>query len=356
MTPNPAFSALPTLARTTGPIVARLGAVGLGYLVLTGCNSNGGFLFPGAPIPDIYVLEGEDTPEIVPADIASIDDIRANTIYAEVGAPNIPGRGGVTFDLVGTGDEICIWMDPELAFWNEAVNQNPGPLDRKWAYPDNVFDDGDIDMFAGLSVYYTGSPGEVIGDFVVRYEDSLGQVVPVSLAACPNTFGVVGDPAAAGRGQPEFCTLPPTEVGVSYTVLLKTWSTPLDDDRLAFGLLVANGSCDDLREVANPNNVTVETDECLIQGESLMPEGEDYGPFFGFDAAAARQWPGSIDFENQFCKPPSEDRDTFMSTFCKEELERLEADGLSCQRQTIENPDARCYCGDIQDTPDGGAL
>jgi hypothetical protein len=345
------MSALSSLLRA-GALTATAGA----YVVLTGCNSNGGFLFPGAPIPDIYVLTAENGDVLVPVDIASVDDVRANTIYAEVGPSGIPGRGGITFELTGTGNDICVWMDPEIAYWNQAVNQRPSALDRKWSYPDNVFDDGDIDMYAGQSVYYTGSPGEVIGDFVVQYEDSLGQVVPVSLASCPSTVGAFEDPAAAGRGFPEYCTLSATEPGVGYTILLKTWSTPLDDDRLAFGLLIANGNCDDLRDTIFDGAGTVEQDECLIQGEALRPEGEDFGPFYGFEAAADRRWERSIDFENQFCVPPSDDRASYMSTFCNAELDRLEEEGLTCQRQAVDDPAARCYCGDIQDSPKAGAF
>ena len=74
----------------------------------------------------------------------------------------------MTFDFVGTGGEVCIWVDPEVAYWSQALSPQPSQIDRKWAFPDNTFDDGDIDLFAGQSVYYTGSPGETIGDFVGR--------------------------------------------------------------------------------------------------------------------------------------------------------------------------------------------
>ena len=45
---------------------------------------------------------------------------------------------------------------------------------EQYLYPDNVFDDGDLDLFAGFSVYYSGSPGVEIGNFQILFEDALG--------------------------------------------------------------------------------------------------------------------------------------------------------------------------------------
>jgi hypothetical protein len=319
-----------------------LGALGGGWLVLTACNTNGDRFFPDVDVPDVIILTSEDGGDIVPVDIASVDDVKPNTIYAEVGPARTTGYGGVTFDIVGTGDPICVWVDPEVAFWNEAIAARPAEDDKKWAYPDNVFDDGDLDLFIGLSVYYTGSPGETIGDFVVQYEDSLGNVVPVSLADCPNRFGPV-----------DWCTLPSTQVGVSYTVLLRTWSTPLDDDRLAFGLLVANGSCESLQTtVLGATGDVVE--ECLITGEAITPDGLP-GPFYGFDEVRDRVWDRSIEFEEQFCLLPDvNDRSVRMSVFCEDELNRVQEAGGQCEREVITDPENRCFCGDPNKSPSPG--
>jgi hypothetical protein len=347
------------MAVSTIPVrVLALGGVATSWLALTACNSNGDRFFPDVDVPDVYVLTSEDGGDIVPVDITSIDDIRANTIYAEVGPARTTGYGGVTFELIGTGEPVCLWVDPEIVFWNEAIGARPSESDRKWAYPDNVFDDGDMDLFAGLSVYYTGSPGETVGDFVVQYEDSLGNLVPVSLAACPNRFNdPVGDPASGGRGAPEWCSLPATDLGVSYTVLLRTWSTPLDDDRLSFGLLVANGDCADVKDIGIGDLLSgPESEECVINGEAIMPE-KDYGPWYGFDAVRDRIWENSIEFEQQFCLAPStEDRSVRMSVFCDAEADRMDADGRECEREEITDPANRCFCGDItrSPTPGGG--
>lgn len=328
--------------------------------LVAGCDYSGDFLFAGAVpgVPDIWILEADGGGPIVPVpldgDVNAI--VEENTIYAELGAPATTAYGGVTFEFIGTGGEVCIWVDPELVFWSQALSPEPDPNDRKWAYPDNTYDDGDLDLFAGQSVYYTGSPGQTIGDFVVAYQDSLGNEIPISLASCPNQVGLNGEPAAAGRGTPEFCSIPLTDLDISYTVLLRTWSTPLDDDRLSFAILVTEGSCETLRSSMGAG--TTQQNECLIRGEALTPvevqnpEENDAPIYYGFDAVNedGRIWDGSVDFEQAFCG------DQTMRRFCEDELAAKEADGKRCQREVIDDPDQRCYCGDINDTPLGGAF
>lgn len=340
--------------------LALLGALATSWLALTACNSNGDRFFPDIDVPDVYVLTAEDGGDIVPVDITSVEDIKANTIYAEVGPARTTGYGGVTFEVIGTGAPICLWVDPEIVFWNEAIAARPDENARKYAYPDNVFDDGDIDLLAGLSVYYTGSPGEQVGDFVVQYQDSLGNTVPVSLAACPNRISLGGeDDAAGGRGAPDWCSVPTTDLGVSYTVLLRTWSTPLDDDRLAFGLVVANGSCEDLLEIGRGDRDAIdEVEECVITGEALTPDG-DYGPFYGYDKIQKRIWPHAEEFEEQFCKAPDpgDEKADRMSVFCDAEARRMVDAERLCEREVITDPENRCFCGDPTRSPSpGGAL
>jgi hypothetical protein len=335
----------------------RIGS--FGYLLapifaglLSGCDYSGQWLFPlSGEIDDVYILTNADGGPLVPVDIETPDDILANTIYAEVGPSLTTEYGGVTVEFVGTGGPVCLWVDPETAYWNQALEEGVSGEDAKWTFPDNVFDDGDIDLFAGLSVYYTGSPGEIVGDFKVSYEDSLGNEIPISLAACPNQVGAYEDVAAAGRGAPEFCTIPTTDLGISYTVLLQTFSTPLDDDRLGYGFLLTNGSCENLRDTGQ--SASSLRDECLIQGESIVPAGTDYGPFYGFDELnnAGRIWERSIEFEGTFC-----DLTTRMRNFCNEELDILSERGQQCERQEYPTQDNRCYCGDENDTPTSGAL
>lgn len=337
--------------------ILSLGVVGGAWLALTACNSNGDRFFPPVDVPDVYVLTAEDGGDIVPVDITTVDDIRAATIYAEVGPARTTNYGGVTFELVGTGGPVCLWVDPELVFWNEAIASRPSETDRKYAYPDNVFDDGDIDLLAGLSVYYTGSPGEQIGDFIVAYEDGLGNEVPVSLAECPNRVALGGeDDASSGRGAPDWCSVPTTDVGVSYTILLRTWSTPLDDDRLAFGLLVANGDCEEIMDIAAGGAAPAEFEECVLQGEAIRPDGP-WGPFYGFSEIEGRVWERSIEFEDQFCIPASEEPSSRMKAFCDAEADRMASDGRVCEIETITDPANRCYCGDPTRSPSpGGSL
>jgi hypothetical protein len=321
-------------------------------LSLGGCDYTGDFLFAEVtPVDDIWILTAEDGGFLVPADIGSVEDIAANTIYAEVGAPQTTANGGITADFVGTGGPVCIWLDPEVVYWNQAVAERLDEDDRRWSFPDNIYDDGDIELFAGLSVYYTGSPGETIGDFVVAYEDSLGNEVPISLAACPNTVGLFGDPAAGGRGSPEFCTIQATDPGIGYTILLQTFSTPRDDSRLSFGLLLANGSCNDLRDLVGSS--TEVGDECLIQGEAIMPTADQIETYYSFDELneSGRIWSGSIDFEAAFCDPEGR-----LDQFCEQELLDKEAEGELCEIRNSPDENNRCYCGDLNDTPAGGAL
>lgn len=345
------------MAVSTIPVrLLALGGLATTWVALTACNSNGDRFFPDIDVPDVYVITEEDGGPIVPVDVATPEDIRAGTIYAEVGPARTTGYGGVTFEITGTGEPICLWLDPETVFWNEAISARPSESDRKWAYPDNVFDDGDMDLFAGLSVYYTGSPGETVGDFVVQYQDSLGNLVPVSLAACPNKFNApVNDPASGGRGSPDWCSMPATDLGVSYTVLLRTWSTPLDDDRLSFGILVANGACEDVMDVAFAGtDASTEAEECVIQGESIRPE-KDWGPWFGYDAVRDRIWEHSTDFEQQFCLGTStDDRSVRMSVFCEAEAERMADAGESCSWEAPPSESDRCFCGDLSNSPSPG--
>jgi hypothetical protein len=319
----------------------------------SGCAYDNSFLFAEQYIDDVWILTNPDGDRIVPADVATPDDVKAATVYAEVGAPQTSLYGGVTFDFLGTGGDICIWVDPEVAFWNQAVAPRPSVDGEKWTYPDNVFDDGDLDLFVGQSVYYTGSPGEEIGDFVVQYKDSLGNDVPISLAECPNAITAFnnGEFASGGRGAPEYCDLKSTDLGIGYTAVLRTWSTPLDDDRLGFGVVIVNGSCQHLKDVMTVGSNYNE--ECLVEGEAITPAGQDYGPFYGYSelSDAGRIWPRSEEFENAFCDP-----ETNMKKFCNGEADDIAASGNQCEWHLPPNQNNRCYCGDPTDTPSGGSF
>ncbi|MEZ4239246.1 MAG: hypothetical protein R3F59_24450 [Myxococcota bacterium] len=143
-----------------------------------------------------------------------------------------------------------------------------------------------------------------------------------------------------------------TDAGIAYTILLRTWSTPLDDDRLSFGFFIANGSCNDIREVYGRGTSSALQDECIIQGESLTPKGNEIGPFYGWDAVndAGRIWEGSVEFEADFCNP-----DRRMGAFCNDENDQKIENGDTCSwGDPPTGSGDRCYCGNPENVPTPG--
>lgn len=295
-----------------------------------GCNYTGAWLFSNpTEIPGVL-----DLGQIIPSDVASQADIDDAAIYREVGATGTSEPGGVTFSFVGTGGPVCVFMDPELAFWNQSVAlTGPQP---EYTYPDNFFDDGDLDLFAGFSVYYTGSPGERIGAFKIQYEDSLGNPIPIELNECTIASMRASEGGHGGRGAPESCTMAATQPGVSYTVLMQTFATPLDDDRLGFGLLVTNGTCRDMVRASNSPDV----DECILLGEGIDPTTTvvaDNG-----DITTGTPYPGSDEFQAAYCGSVGGGT-TDLADYCTQEA--IDKDCL--------DPAVHCFCGDPADSPGG---
>lgn len=323
----------------------------------SGCDYTGDWLFaaPVDGVPGVIHIfpEGGDNEYIVPAVVTSDAELRAATIYVELGPTGTVEPGGATFNFKGTGGPVCIWADPEVAFWNQAVATNPEELLKPWTYPDNGYDDGDIDLYAGLSAYYTGSPGVRVGDFNVSYTDSLGNPVPIELTEC-TSYGYFGQSNAhSGRGYPEACDIDFTDPGVSYTGLLQSFSTPLDDDRLGVAFIVAEGTCGELAAASASGGAIEEFEaECLLMGEALFPNDQnpDPGPHYGYDPA--RAWSGSEAFELAFCQGMNGN----MKQFCRKEAEAKADDGGVCEWTTLSDPANRCFCGDPLDTPSNGAL
>lgn len=336
--------------KTTALLVASAATLGA-------CDYTGDWLFAGfvEGIPGVYHIYAEDggqylTP--IPRD-SSADEIEAATMYLEIGPEPGAALGGVTFNFLGTGGPVCVFVDPETAAWNNSVAAEQDEVQRAWSYPDNPFDDGDLDVFVGLSAYYNGSPGVAMGDFRVTYSDSLGNEVPIELSECSNT-NVFDDPGRffSGRGMPELCNLSYTDPGISYTAALSTFSTPLDDDRLGYGLLLFDGTCDTLLETMSATEGDSATLECVILGESLLPEPNptSYGPYYGYDPS--RAWPTVAAFEAEFCRSITGN----MRKFCRDEADAKEEAGLECDWQTPNSIDDRCFCGDPNDVPESGAL
>ena len=186
-------------------------------------------------------------------------DGKQQCYYGILGQAPIDVKGGATLTFKGTGGPVCLVVDPEAVFWNTAVAaQRP---DREYRYPDYEEDDGDIDIFAGLSSYYTGSPGIEIGNFRGFYTDSLGGQVEIEYGECVQFGAQSGmSNAHAGRAMPEFCTIDTSNrVGVEYTAVLESFSIPLNDGSLGFSVAVIDGSCTDLS-----------INECSMFGESQL--------------------------------------------------------------------------------------
>lgn len=303
-------------------------------LAATGCDYSGDWLFDGAVegVPGVVHLNDE-LGEFTPATVEGPAQVDQAVIYGEVGPTGTTEAGGATISFEGTGGHVCLWVDPELVFWNQSVSAaRPNPT---YSYPDNVFDDGDLDLYAGFSAYYNGTPGEQMGDFDIRYEDSLGNPIEIGLNECTISSLTASTGGHSGRGAPEYCTLRNTQPGVTYMVALEAWSTPLDDSRLGYGLLVVDGTCGELQEAAN-----VAHNECLILGEAVDGSANDApGPWVGADNVPSRA--GSVDFEQAFCRGGSN-----LTDFCATEAEQNDC----------SDPEARCYCGDPENTPSPGSF
>lgn len=266
------------------------------FLLVLGlsCDRNGDALVP-QPNPDFDpVIEIGKMSTITEAELEEIraegenakawcdasatgDDPR-KCFYGLLGQAEVGIKGGATLTFDGTGSDVCIIVDPETVFWNAAVAANEPEL--KFSYPDYEEDDGDIDLFAGMSAYYTGSPGIEVGDFKGFYTDSLGNKIEIEYGECFQYGAQTGmNNAHAGRASVEYCTInTENRVGVEYTVVLESFSIPLDDAALGFGVVLLDGACtdysinectiygDSLEETRDSNNKVVLDDNGFIEG------------------------------------------------------------------------------------------
>ncbi|MBJ95622.1 MAG: hypothetical protein CMP23_14255 [Rickettsiales bacterium] len=202
-------------------------------------------------------------------DVRNLDErdqppsIDGGTYVGTLGPSNI-GAGlysGATFTIPGNGERVCVIVDPQ-SVWRDDLQLDSS--NNEIANPfmtDFPHDDGDLDLLVGLASYYTGTPGEVIGDFLGNFPDSNGVERAIDLNLClqEDYHGQVG--GTAGRSTPEACsfvTLP----GVDYRVVLQVYSVPIDDNELRYALEVRSGEC------------PVTIDECTLRGDAdPAPEG-----------------------------------------------------------------------------------
>ena len=279
----------------TGPL-----ALALAGLAVSGCDRKGTDLLPDnsgfAPVvtigelavltpQDYWEYRFADDPQAwcnervdIDGDGVASDDEPVRCYYGQLGMPEagVVGGASYTFGVPFTQtidgidgpetydvDDVCILVDPETVFWNHSMAE----LERetKDIYPDYHDDDGDIDLFAGMSSYYTGSPGVELGDFHGFYTDSLGRTIEIEYGECEQRGQNFGE-HHSGRGALEFCDVDVEgRGGVQFTVVLETFSVPLNDGALSYGTLVFGGKCGDL--VPTPG------EELVIPQESLDPSG-----------------------------------------------------------------------------------
>lgn len=256
----------------------------IGLVALVGCDRNGRELVQRPdddydPVLDLGEINVVDTTtaRAIGSEGCEADDGSPNCFYEQVGTPPAGTTGGATFTFLGTGSEVCVIMDPEAVFWNQSIS--PTQPNETYIYPDNIRDDGDLDLFGGLSSYYTGSPGVDVGDFTGYYTDSLGNVIEIEYDEDCSQIGIRGQSDAhGGRSAPEYCEIDTEQLeGVQFTVVLETFATPLDDGVLSFGAMVVGSGC-------GVGGISVS--ECTIPNEALDPEtGEPKEGFAELEAA-----------------------------------------------------------------------
>lgn len=185
------------------------------------------------PFPGV-LQSGGDAPLIVDLDATSpiVVGSASETTFTVRGPSKGAGEiGGATGTFVGSTSTsgMCVILDPENA-WDGAYD-----------------DDGDSELYVGLTADYTGTPGVRLGDFNGVYVDPLGVSHVLDKNLCVQ-FDQFGDPGAhGGLAAAEFCTVNTTP-GSSYTVMSKTFSVPTNDDTLLNSVRVSDGPCPPIDE------------------------------------------------------------------------------------------------------------
>jgi hypothetical protein len=303
----------------------------ISWMLLAGCaNEADPFRPQVSDVPGIQdlgvieILTDEDRASGLPLSDPSYE---GKVYYGRLGATeDAQAVGGATFQFEGTGGSVCVAVDPEAVFWNFAVAESTS---GKYKYKDHYADDGDIDLKVGLSAYYTGSPGVEIGSFEALYTDPSGVEHSLEFNECTQT-GYQGTPDVfAGRASVEYCTIDTaTRAGVMYTVLLETFSLPVDDDIVSFGAVVMDGGC-------GFGDSADAIDECLLPNEVGWAEPEENVTFDenGDPVVEGKEWfPG---IEAAFCDKPKSVNDICEAWIASAQYQ--EGDG-PCDETGFENP------------------
>ncbi len=258
---------------------------------LVGCDSTGrGFRPKVTDVPSIQDL-GElpviPTDE-VPSEGIFPGDLEGQIVYGQLGADPDPSvTGGATFSFTGTGGDVCVVLDPEAVYWTRAL-QSAELNASGFLYDDNVRDDADLDLEGGLTAYYNGSPGVEIGDFDAIYTDDAGQDHEIQFNECQQ-YGYSNLPNVhSGRGTPEWCTIDTDQrAGVSFTIVVKTFSLPVEDSIADFAVGVFEGNCD---------SAQIGPDECWFNNEYDLGNSSDY--FLGIEEAYCKRGAEKV---NEYC-------------------------------------------------------
>lgn len=233
----------------------------------------------GTPAPSEWCDSSADLPRESVGDRLQADGNKL-CHYGQLGVAQIGETGGATFTFQGTGAAVCLIVDPETVYWNQSVARESPRIE--YSYPELEEDDGDIDLFAGLSAYYTGSPGIELGNFRGFYTDSLGNQTEIEYGLC--TINGSNDTIArAGRGTAEFCTIDTANTeGIEHTVVLETWSVPLNDGVVSYGVALVSGRCSDVNEctlLAESLDFDNVPKECTPQLEAAFCERRELATF-----------------------------------------------------------------------------
>jgi hypothetical protein len=243
---------------------------------LAGCDQSGlGFrprVTDVAAIQDLGelpVVAAED----IPSDGIRAGDLDGQVVYGQLGVPEDPAvTGGATFTFTGTGGNVCVVLDPEAVYWTRALAVDENGESAGYIYDDNVLDDADVDLEGGLTAYYNGSPGVEIGDFDAVYTDPLGTDHELQFNECRQTGYQSTPNTHSGRGTTEWCTVNTDQrAGVSFTIVVKTFSVPLDDNIANFAVGVFDGSCTGSTGAISPS-----PSEVFFRDEYALGEPTEY--------------------------------------------------------------------------------
>jgi hypothetical protein len=249
-------------------------------LALVGCDLDAqpllqnydGETVQGADVVDLDV--GEDPPEM-----------DGDTFSGFLGPSDI-GQGdhsGSTATFTGTGGRVCLIIDPQSVWRDDKwIDESGSEQNNPFMY-DYPYDDGDLDLQAGLAAYYTGSPGERMGDFINSFPDDNGVDRRVDLNTCllEDRWGIVG--SAAGRGTPEWCSFE-TVADTQYRIAITVFSVPTNDNSLKYAFEIRDGDC------------PVQVDECTLRGD--------------YDEHENTELPSNFDnVEDMYCRGPADGPD-----------------------------------------------